>query len=151
MHRNIPRVPLLLGLGGVIPFALFAGALLLGFTTVGGFSTLHALIVYAAVILSFLGGVEWGIGLIKVTEAERNPRFVSSVVPSIAAWIAALNPGWYSLLLMLVILVAMGVRDQTQFKRDPIQKWYPKLRLMLTVLVGVCLAIGAFGAYRLSV
>jgi hypothetical protein len=150
MNHPIPRVPLLLGLGGVVPFAFFAGALLFGFPVIAGFSSLHALIVYAAVILSFLGGVEWGVGLIKVTEAERNPRFIGSVVPAITAWIAALNPGWYALVLLLIICIAMGLRDQTLFKRDPIQKWYPKLRLILSVLVAICLATGAFGAYQLS-
>jgi hypothetical protein len=56
---KIPAFPLALTLAGVLPFALGVLAAFIGWP-VGRLSA-HALVLtYGAVILSFLGGVQWG-------------------------------------------------------------------------------------------
>ncbi len=81
------RLAWILALAGVIPFIGAAGAILLG-------PAAHQAIViqlatsYAAVTLSFLGGIQWGIGLPISASAPRSAQtlLVLSIVPALLAW-----------------------------------------------------------------
>lgn len=73
MFRSAPpQVPMALMFGGVIPFASSAGAMFVFREDLALLNTAALwLLVYAAIILSFLGGVRWGA---EVAKRER-PRF----------------------------------------------------------------------------
>ncbi len=58
---GIPNMPLLLGALGLIPFIVLSLAMLFGAATLLSFPTASALSAYGAVILSFLGGIRWGL------------------------------------------------------------------------------------------
>ncbi len=81
---RIPAVPLVLALAGIIPFA---GAAYIIATTDDVILAAQArlwLAVYAAVILSFLGGVRWGLAM---TEERVPARTLGlSVLGSLAGW-----------------------------------------------------------------
>ena len=141
----IPLVPLGLGLGGLIPF----WALAIGLALHGGIgfhlgirpATLDlALATYAAVILSFLGGMRWGFA---ARAGDAGLNYVVSVVPSLVAWawLAAPEP-WRLGGLGLTILV-LGPID-LQLVRDGLAPpWFGKLRLILSTGAGLALLLGA--------
>lgn len=94
----------LLGLGGLLPFLLCAGLIMLHPLWAVGAS--RALIAYGAVILSFLGAVHWGFALSErmalvdgavegavdgvVEAAGQRSRLVFGVAPALLAWVALL-------------------------------------------------------------
>lgn len=91
-QSELPRPLVVLGLAGIAPQALCLGMALLG----GPFHwvAIAAGCFYAALILSFLGGLWWMAGLL--AGDRRAAPYVLAVVPSLAAW-AALLPwafGW---------------------------------------------------------
>ena len=93
---KLPTTAVLLGIGGLIPFAVCG---FLSVATVDPIATtwLLALVFYGAVILSFLGGVHWGLALSDArtdlppdTGAGQNRvRFGLGVLPSLIGWAAA--------------------------------------------------------------
>ena len=85
-RQSPPQVPMALMFGGVIPFFSAAGAMfvLREDLALMNLSALW-LLVYSAVILSFLGGVRWGA---EIAKRER-PRFAElgpSVLGALAGW-----------------------------------------------------------------
>jgi hypothetical protein len=136
---DVPAPAAVLGLAGVIPFA--AGALC-SFQpdTLGAFANV-ALLAYGAVILSFLGGIHWGLAI-----GQRDPsyrRLGLGVVPSLAGWVAFLLGGAAGLLLLAAAFVAVLALD-VQLTRDGMAPtWFPRLRTLLTAAVVLCLLVAA--------
>ena len=138
-ERRIPGGALALGLGGVIPFAACAAALHLLDEARLQSEAAQALAAYGAVILSFLGGVRWGAAL-ALPRAQITPELVLAVIPSLLAWCALLLPGSTQPLLALGLGFAVfGVLDVREGARGNWPAWYPRLRLLLTLLVLACL------------
>lgn len=139
-------MPQALGFGGVLPFA--AGALV---TTVAPGFTLgvQATQLYAASILSFLGGVHWGLAL-------RNPAsrdFVVSVVPSLVAWTAAVAAPHNGFPVLSASFAALYVYDMIRLraptKAGLIPHWYLPLRAPLTLAAAGCCLVAALSTHRL--
>jgi Protein of unknown function (DUF3429) len=84
---GMPAAPLALTLAGVLPFAAGAGVML----AAADQPILKAqaglvLLVYGAVILSFLGGLRWGAEIAARDEAPRAGILGLSVLGSLAGW-----------------------------------------------------------------
>jgi hypothetical protein len=105
------------------------------------------LLIYGAVILSFLGGIHWGMEMTRHASLEgRNSswRLGVSVLPSLAAWTALALPGDYSLLGLCAGFAGMLAYDLYAARCGDVPAWYPKLRIPLTFVV--CLALLLPGA-----
>lgn len=128
--NRIPPIAHLLGLGGVIPFIASgiavhtnnADLVLYGF--VGGTS-------YAAVILTFLGAVHWGLAM---SDDRPSRWFIWSITPSLLAWASLLIFDVDLRLYALVPLfgLAWGV-DRIAANQQLIPEWYMRLRTRLTI------------------
>lgn len=140
--RAIPTHALLLGAGGIIPFAALAMAALLGLEWRFGFEpglARHGLVAYGAAILSFLGGVRWGIGL---RDHEAQGRLLAvSVLPALAGWLALLLPRPHDLTLLIAAFLALAVADISMVRRGHAPAWYATLRLWLTAAVVLVLVV----------
>jgi len=145
MHslNSIPRSALLLGLGGLIPFY----ASLLGIALFDEPSSLVStarlsLLVYGAVILSFLGGIRWGVTLSDISSGDLQWHpLVLSVLPSVAGWIALLLPYHIALLVLLSGFAGQYLIDRTGVKAGILPPWFGNLRLLLTTGVIAALLI----------
>ena len=62
MHKPLPPLALILGIAGIIPFAVFSIASV-GESPGSALTATRGLVGYGAVILAFLGGVHWGFTL----------------------------------------------------------------------------------------
>ncbi|WP_425088263.1 DUF3429 domain-containing protein [Stappia sp.] len=143
--RPAPRLSRMLGYAGLLPF--LAGALYLtaaAFRLVdaqfAAFATL-ALTVYGAVILSFLGGVRWGIAVASA-RAEAGV-FVWSVMPSLGGWVAVLLPPSWGLLMLACGFLLQGGWDLHAGEKGTLPQWYVRLRRRLTVVVVASLLVAA--------
>ena len=136
-----PRLALILSLAGALPFIAGAAVLWAG-PAVYASSALQAIITYAAVILSFLGGIQWGIG---VSVAETAPRsaqslFLLSVVPSLLSWAMLFIDGAGARLLVAIFLFGfVWVIDALLHLQKLIPNWFFRLRCIITSIVIVSL------------
>jgi hypothetical protein len=145
--RNPPVPAIVLGASGLLPLliALFvrlaAGSdpdtRLPGM--IGGLA-----LAYSAMILSFLGGIWWGVASARATIEDQPRLLVIAVVPSILALIfyglSADMPVVCSTLLGLVI-AATPLVDRMLEKKHLVPAWWMNLRLPLSLALGA-LTIG---------
>ena len=126
-----------LGHAGLIPFALLAALLWLVNADLLPWVSM-ALAAYAALIVSFLGGIHWGIGWMAGHVAaargdtphhrQRN-HFLWGFVPSLLAWLG-------------FVLVLCYLADRTLYARAGLQAWLT-LRFRLSAIAALCCFIGA--------
>lgn len=143
--KVLPKVAWVLGYGGLIPFFALTVSLLSGGTGLPqGWMGSHMsmwLAAYAAVILSFLGAVHWGVVLgmqERLTDAESNTLLIYSVIPAVLAWFALLLQGKTALLVMAVLIVAAYFVDR-RLLLPKLNSNYANLCLHLTVIVALLL------------
>lgn len=118
-----------LGYSGLIPFFVLAvlAALASGETAV---EAARALLLYAAIILSFMGGVVWGRGLAGMRDEGLVASLVVSVVPALVAWVGAVLGGSLGAALCCAGLVALLVHD---VRTHALPDWFRRLRIHLTI------------------
>ena len=143
---RLPGVVAWLGYGGLLPFlALAAGALH------GGMHAdlwRAALFAYAAVILSFVGALHWGIALAApdLAPRQRSALFAWSVIPALLAWPALLLYAGPASALLIGGYAAHYAQDwrlvSATRTRGVLPDWYLPLRLRLTLVACVCIAAG---------
>jgi len=145
-HDPIPRPALVLGLAGVLPFlglpvaALFdAGALLPD--ALGAHVSVPALMLYAAIILSFMGGAQWGLAMTLAPPDQRWRAFSVSVVPALLAWASLMMPMRLGLSAVAAGFVVLLIYDIWTVKAGQAPSWYERLRLLLTTVVVVAMTL----------
>jgi hypothetical protein len=133
-----------LGYGGLVPFVFFGIAAWFGSAQWQAFSV-HALAVYGAVILSFLGAVHWGLFL-----AERDHRVLGqaapfwAVTPAVAAWVALLLPQVPAMVALLLLFPLVLWVDRSSLHRFRPPPGYIALRGYLTLGGTLSLLSGTF-------
>jgi hypothetical protein len=140
----IPRAPFWLGTAGLLPFVVLTSALYAlpdGNTPM----VLVWLTAYAAVILSFVGAIHWGVAMVheQMPEAERGVFMAWSVVPALAGWVALLLPAKTGLLLLGATFAVHYASDRQFAQRFALPRWYLRLRGGLTGVVVLCLVLAA--------
>ncbi len=136
--NDIPPAARALGFAGLAPFFAAAAASFLPEPSFHDFGP-RALIAYGAVILSFLGGVRWGL-TIGVRDGVNLLRPLAiSVAPSLAAWIALLLPIKVGLLVLAAGLAALLAAD-LRLRAAP--AWYRALRVPLSAGAIASLVLG---------
>ena len=113
----VPRAAVWLGFAGAVPFV---GLALMSFASGWpGLLALSALAAYAVAILSFMGGVQWGMAM----DRDSSPvRLAASVVPALVAWAGFLlggRPGLWLLAAAFAGLLAYDLHTVRTGARPP--------------------------------
>ena len=106
----------------------------------------HALVAYGATILSFLGGVHWGLAIGSQGGPDRGTlasRLILSVLPSLAGWAALLVEQRAGLFILAIAIAAMLGVDIWATRVGQAPPWYPNLRIPLSCVVVAALLFGA--------
>ena len=145
METRPTKSATLLGFMGLFPFIALA-AISVGAVGDMAATAQTALLAYGAVILSFLGGVQWGacVGAPSMSDNENAVRLTASVVPSLIGWLALLAPAPYGLLLLSAALGLMLLFDLYANRRAWTPAWYARLRAPLSVGAAMAVLVGAF-------
>jgi len=125
-----------LGYAGLIPFIALSISSWLA-PPVGPEST-DLLVLYAAIILSFMGAIHWGAALVKHTQ-HNSAHYTASVIPALVAWLAALTAGPIAISMLLVSFIMLYRHDRRVNDQLGFADWYLPLRKQLTVVVSICL------------
>jgi hypothetical protein len=90
---SVPSAVAWLGGLGIVPFAGLSLATPFA-SDVLRTQLSFALLAYGAIILSFLGGIHWGLAIGAVPQSDNMlwPRIALSILPSLVAWAALLAP-----------------------------------------------------------
>lgn len=135
---SIPRPAAWLGAAGLIPFLGLAAMAQLA-EPVAGAQAARALGFYGALILSFMGGAQWGLA---VSRGERGLRpYAASVVPSLLAWSLLALPSAAGLLGLAAGLVGLMAYDLWTVRRGEAPAWYGRLRWRLTAVAACSLVL----------
>lgn len=138
--HEIPPLPLAIGLLGLAPFIGLALATALAGREAGGLDAPYALTVYAAVILSFMGGAHWGLALRHPARDVRAALYVGAALSPAWAWAGVFAGGAVGLGLLAAGLAAQGAADGLYAGRFAAPRWYPRLRALLSALACVATA-----------
>ena len=149
LRSPVPRPALVYGLAGLLPFLGCTGLVFLSGDDAQVAVVVEAL--YAAVILSFLGGARWGIEIQR--ETPRAKIITLTMAPSVLGFGAALwtmggDQGDHAasgLGALAVLFLAFGAWDVTSRE---VPDWYPRLRIALTLAVVSLLGLSILGAMR---
>lgn len=121
-----------LGLGGLVPFVALAILTLVAPQGPVPPDLLTLMISgYAAVILSFLGGIRWGAVLPQSRDGAAT--LALSVVPSLLAWAFLLVPVPARFACFAAAFLVQGVIDVAAARRGALPAWFGALRTVLTV------------------
>lgn len=143
-----------LGYAGLTPFALLAALVWLVDAELRSWVAM-ALVSYAGLIASFMGGVHWGLAWLTPSPqgaddnepADRTASYQHlawGVVPSLLAWPALLMPPHAGLPLAGFVLVACYAVDRKLYPRAGLQRWLT-LRFRLTAVAALCCFLAAGG------
>lgn len=134
----MPRPALVLGVAGLLPFLATAiAAFMVGYPAL--VIVINLQMTYAAITLSFLGAVHWGLALAQ-NDADNWRRLGLSVLPALAGWLALVVPNAYGLLLLALGFAAVFFADLRCIAARRAPAWYRALRKPLTAVVLACLA-----------
>lgn len=101
---------------------------------------LRVSLLYAAAVLSFIGGIQWGLALASANQRIRLRRLVVSMVPSLWAVAALLLPVRLALLGLVLGFVTLLVYETLERSDAAYPAWYLPLRVRLTALVVITLS-----------
>jgi hypothetical protein len=122
------------GLAGVIPFLI--GLLVTLFPGLSPFDPNHferALVGYGALILSFLGGIRWGIRL--QGGAGTDLTYIVGTFGAIIGFIVILLPVNFGLIVLALAFALHGIWDVKAGMSGRVPQAYARLRIVLTWLV----------------
>jgi hypothetical protein len=126
-----------LGVAGLLPFVAAAVGLWSLPPEWAGLAAL-ALLTYAAVIVSFLGGIHWGLAM--PLAQTRRGLLIWGVLPSLLAWAGLLLNSAWGLLLMAASLLLCYIVDCKIYRSMRLGAWLGLRALLTFVAVLSCLA-----------
>lgn len=131
-----------LGYAGLLPFV--AGAALTWLVRPDAHPYVTAtLAAYAAVIVSFLGGIHWGLAIRQGGAADALVAW--GVVSSLVAWVAVVMPPYAGLVLLGAMLVGCYLVDRRVYPLQGAAAWLT-LRFRLTLVASLSCFVGAAGS-----
>lgn len=144
---HIPAGAMWLGAGGLIPFVTLGGSAPF-LTGASKDWAIFAVSAYGAAILSFLGGVQWGLVIgtrpHDASHGVPSAGLVLSVLPSLVGWVALLLPAPARLVLLAAGFAGVLCIDVAAARAGKAPAWYPQLRWPLWCIVIASLAVGCF-------
>ena len=137
--ESTPRAVLVYGLLGIIPFWSLPVATMLAPAWTGISAAIEA--VYAALILSFLGGARWGLA---VREASPDPMVVGlAMTPTLAGLGVLVFTHGEVRLQLLALAAALTLSWAWDFSAKDLPPWYGRFRTVLTLGAVGGLCVGA--------
>jgi len=158
----IPTLVVILGLGGLIPFVGLC-LLIIFFSEVWYAFWLSCLLQYGAVILSFVGALQWGVVQKRnIHQKTFSLRLIWGVMPALIAWMSFQFPVWTGLRIQAVTFMLCycferftdRVDSQESFALDTLHnqseenlEWttnWMTLRIVLTTVASFSLLIASY-------
>lgn len=139
-----PAPVLVFGLGGLIPFVGLAALSVFVPGTLRQF-WLETLAQYGAVILAFVGALQWGYAVAGRTSGARAwIRYGWSVLPALVGWLSLQLPFGAGLQVQAVALIVSVAVDRVLTSGFPAPEWLMPVRYLLTAVAAACLFVASY-------
>ncbi|SFE80033.1 Protein of unknown function [Sulfitobacter brevis] len=141
--NRIPPAALLLGLAGLVPF-LFGALVSLDWVNTSLDAAVHGrllLVRYGVIILSFMSGALWSFA----TKAQGRQAAICYALSTVPALWVFLNPGSdadTALINLMIGFAGVLILDFAFHRWELTPPWWLTLRIQLTAIVLICLAVG---------
>jgi len=140
VDRDAP-VPTALGLAALLPLLVLALLILADVSPPFDRDTIARVMVgYGALLLSFLGGVRWGMTMRLSMGRREAATLAASLAPMLVGWIALFLPAGPALGLLAVAYAGQGAWDVWTIEAGYGPPWYGRLRVQFTLVVTAILA-----------
>ena len=96
--------------------------------------TITLLTGYSAIVLSFLGGIRWGLAILART-GEHRRDLILSAVPPLIGWMALVAPPPLVFVFLAVAFAAQGAWDSLTLPPGAAPDWFRRKRIQMTILV----------------
>ena len=153
MNEHPSKIPpisvMVLGYGGLVPFIALSAV---EWVVPAHADVLHhALLAYAAVILSFVGALHWGFAMLAGAWQPRGRTmgYAWSVVPSLVAWVALLVPSPFGAGLLVAFFIAHYAREVRVAPVIKAPDWFLPLRWRLSVIAVLSITAGEMALRRI--
>ncbi len=103
------------------------------------------LVGYAAVILSFMGAIYWGLVMGRGNDGGNN-WYIVGVLPALVGWFALMLPLLFALTLLALAFAAVYALDRKAIRAELAPAWYGRLRAPLSATVVALLLLSAASA-----
>jgi hypothetical protein len=139
-----------LGYGGLLPFAV--GALWVWLVRADAWphawpqawpDVARGLAAYGALIVSFLGGIHWGLAMRQTVPSSR--LLIWGVLPSLVVWPAVVVPPGVGLVIIGAMLLICYAVDRVLYAEQGVAPWLT-LRFRLSTVAALCCFVGAAGS-----
>lgn len=144
MHELMTHIKTL-GYGGLLPFvALLSGLLMFDDTSVWHDTAQRLLVFYSAIIITFVGALNWGLALASdaMSSSRRTSLLTYSVLPSLIVWLLLLLPAPVYLLACAVLYIAcFAIDSRLTLPSLPIE--YGQMRRKLSFSVAGVLVLAS--------
>lgn len=145
MHAVNPHTPLIqrLGNAGLVPFVLLAATVWLVDADLQPWAAM-AMAAYAALIVSYLGGIHWGLAW-KQPDApaeQQRAHLIWGVAPALLAWPGVLMPPHAGLVWLALALALCYLVDRRLYPNAGVGAWLT-LRFRLTAVSTLSCLIAA--------
>lgn len=133
--RQPPAAATQLGYAGLIPFVGLAALQIVAPALWPGAA--EALLLYGAVILSFMGGCRWGFSCAGLGAGPTISALAIAVTPALFGWAALLARPWIgpaaAALLLALGFIGLLMSDFWAARTGDAPDWWPALRQPLTI------------------
>lgn len=134
-------IPMAIGLALLAPFVILAAIVVVdGPAPLTRDTAARVMLGYGALVLSFLGGVRWGMTIRLAMGRREILLLAASLVPMLVAWLAIYLPTGPALGLLAVAYAAQGAWDVWAIEAGYGPPWYGRLRILFTLAVTALLA-----------
>lgn len=145
MNDHTSHAPLIrqLGHAGLVPFVLLAATVWLVDAELQPWAAI-AMAAYAALIVSYLGGIHWGLAW-KLGDAphdHQRAHLLWGVVPSLLAWPGVLMPPHAGLVWLALALLLCYLVDRRLYPSAGVGQWLT-LRFRLTAVATLSCLVAA--------
>lgn len=142
----VPRLAWLLAVTGVLILGVMTAFLFSSETHVR-IPAIGALVTFAAVVISYIGGIEFGLALREEGSDQRTRALAMSMsaLPSLASWgVFWLPSPQQQIGAAIGLFVMMWVADLYLARRGLIPSWFVDLRTAVTVIAVVILGVAFY-------
>lgn len=142
-RKAVQRSPVavrVIGYGILVPLVAMSMVVALSYPSAGIANVLKVEITYAVALLSFLGGVRWGIALMAGgAYLHFRPLVIITLILPFA-WVILFmaTPVALAALMAGYLLIALGERAGT---KSPVPQWYHALLVPFTIMVEIALGL----------
>lgn len=131
----------ILGYSGLIPLYVLAISLVFVWPGETGAKLLQAEVFYAAIILSFLGGTRWGIAMRSGPDHQQIGGLFLTTLPALIAWLVLFVGPVNQMLILMAAFALAFIGDRVVARKGLMPDWYEHMRLTLTLLFEIALAL----------